>query len=305
MSVEIQTQTSIGIECGHSKWALPMVYRPIIFKGDDVFTYYSAGHREWIAGDGKTTISELVPGSYVLLIYDIGYVGRSHLGVQSLTVRSLHIDRTAKLPEGASEWSEAKALLLAMAGQEAQLSENQRKLVVAHIKSEYHYWWDNASPAIKAFLLGKELSPEDKAKWLLIEGTSLYYGNRLSEAARLVEDGLKLDLKLSGARCRLGQIALYQGDIQGAITYFQEELELAREPDDYTAHSYLSVIYQAQGRIDDARFHSHLAKQTRTYLQHPMYLAPGEVERIRRAVRGTSVSQEHPTKPKPWWKRVF
>jgi tetratricopeptide (TPR) repeat protein len=236
----------------------------VIFKGDKIMC-------DWYDRPREST--ELAPGDYMLVGYGVGDVGGGSLGVKSLFVRNLHTTRATKITS-----MTRNSDLFAMAGEETVLSPAQRKMVVLCIKREYVYWWDHAPPTIKA-LLGEEVTIEDRARHMLIEGRSLYYANRLSEAAKLVEQALTLDPKLREARSTLGRIALYQGDVQTAITHFQEELACARDPDEYNAHAYLSVIYDTQGRVGEAQLHA------RSAMAYGMFLSPEEVKKIRAAVR--------------------
>jgi len=88
------------------------------------------------------------------------------------------------------------------------------------------------------------------ARALCREGFQLFADDRIEEAIDCYRRAADADPSLAIAWNGLSKTLQRKGDLDGAVAAALKIAEL--EPDDPLSHTNLSILYQAQGRIQDA-----------------------------------------------------
>ncbi|MDA2914330.1 hypothetical protein MYX77_10315, partial [Acidobacteriia bacterium AH_259_A11_L15] len=225
-----------------------------------------------------TELETLELGDYVLVTGEIGNVGGGYSGLNRVEPRTLHLAQSVTSPRVHH--------LCKNQGGETVLSPRQAEQFVSFIKQNCPpWWWENASASVRDMLTAGKETPGDKARILFREAVSKWDGSSAQdETLPLIERALGLDLGLREARIMLGKMALARGDVNAAITNFQEELTKASRPDVLNAHTYLSAIYRELGQESDAQRHAQAGMETPEYKQNPTKLSPEAYERVRTVV---------------------
>lgn len=229
---------------------------------------------------------EIPSGEYVVVFYSVGDVGGGYLGVRTLTATKASFSAPTRLARDLAIEDLLKHA--SSVTERVPLSRHQAASVVEQIKTDSHYWWENASPSIKRQLSAETAEePEDEARRLLREGTMLLQKRDLRRSKELIQKALQLDPAIRGARIELAKIAIESRDLQEAVSSLEGELNRAENPDAFGAHAYLAAIHEAQGRSSEAETHAAAAMDTEQFKQHPggISLAPEVTASIRSALR--------------------
>jgi len=97
------------------------------------------------------------------------------------------------------------------------------------------------------------------ARSLYKEGFQHFANDRIDEAIDCYRRATEADPSLSIAWNGLSKVLQRKGDLDGAVVAALKIVEL--EPDDALSHTNLSILYQAQGKIDEAEDEKALATQ--------------------------------------------
>ena len=275
----------------------------VVFSGDRVI---EAAHNN---PGGYRPLTEISQGDYVVVNCDIGIVGGNQSGIVKVEARKVTASMPVRFGEMCFLHEGTPGNITASPMPTTQLTPQQCRNTIDAIKKEYHWWWGNTPREVKSSLQAA-FTQEDEAREFVRRGTELVSKHKHDKGKKLIEKGLSLHPRMSGARVELGKIAVDSGHVSEAIKWFEDELKLASEPRELSARSYLAAIYQAMGDVTAAEMHAQAAMETESYRRTPSALAPEVVQKIRLAVQKAAGATAPRTKTdgpqrcnrKNWWR---
>lgn len=103
--------------------------------------------------------------------------------------------------------------------------------------------------SVKAFALVFQVSPDSAAAYLNT-ARMMMHKDMTADAAVLAEKSLEIDPKIAGAHFLLGEVAIFQSDVEGAIAELKKEIEI--NPSFAMAHYRLGDAYSREERWGEA-----------------------------------------------------
>ena len=99
----------------------------------------------------------------------------------------------------------------------------------------------------------------------------------LPRAAKLLYRALQFEPRIEGAHSELARISIYSGNIEQAISHFQEELSI--NPNCCESHVYLCAVYEALGMFAEQKRHYLAASAT------PLWRSSGGISLASEAIQ--------------------
>ena len=279
----------------------------VVFQGDDVVLFGTSGwHGPLLLASGRSSAShlEIPPGEYIVVSCAYTIWPDNNFGITEINVLKLALPKPASFSRPSSIMREARKLESVSIEESStdELTAQQRENTIDAINEVNRTMWPHATREVKESMQAG-VSKKDEAYELSREGMANYKKGNLSEASRLIQAGLEICPEMKGARANLGKIAIDAGQIDKAIEWFNEELEM--DPNNLSAHMYLATIYDAMGDKDSAERHARSAVATEEYRRAPTVLMSDVVQKIRSQAAAykqkTSITNEEKTE-KAWWK---
>ena len=262
-----------------------MSYFIVVFSADNVIE--AKQHVEY----GDYSLSTKIPsGEYVVVNCEVGRPQANWIGITKVEAINATVSATVELRDlcflhGGTPPSNVLATPIST----GDLTAHQRKATIGVIEDGYRSWWDNAPREVKA-ALEVAFTREDEARDLMRQGTEFVLNGKFEEAKSLITKGLTMYPEMRSARAHLGRISIEVGRISEAVKWFEDELELAKDPDELSAHLYLEAIYEAMGNMGQAGAHAQAAMSTESYRITPAALAPEVVQKIREVALSSTAS---------------